>query len=53
LNAADESVGLEVDQGLFGFEQADELLGMPMMDMFEPASQAALKGALIACARAA
>jgi len=37
--------------GLFGFEQADELLGVPMMDMFESASQAALKGALIACAK--
>jgi multidomain signaling protein FimX len=36
---------------LFGFEQADELLGVPMMDMFEPASQAALKGALIACTK--
>jgi diguanylate cyclase (GGDEF)-like protein len=37
--------------GLFGYEQADELLGVPMMDMFESASQAALKGALIACAK--
>src|SRR5262245_28403325 len=37
--------------GLFGYEQPDELLGVPMMDMFESASQAALKGALIACAK--
>jgi diguanylate cyclase (GGDEF)-like protein len=37
--------------GLFGYERADELLGVPMMDMFESASQAALKGALIACAK--
>ncbi len=37
--------------GLFGYEQPDELLGVPMMDMFEPASQAALKGALIACTK--
>jgi len=36
---------------VFGYEQAEDLLGVPMMDMFESASQAALKGALIACAK--
>jgi len=36
---------------LFGYTQADELLGVPMMDMFESASQAAFKGALIACTK--
>ncbi len=36
---------------LFGYEQPDALLGVPLMDLFEPASQAALKGALIACGK--
>ncbi|HVY64023.1 MAG TPA: EAL domain-containing protein [Gammaproteobacteria bacterium] len=36
---------------LFGYPQPDDLLGVPMMDLFEAASQAALKGALIACAK--
>ena len=36
---------------LFGYEQPDALLGVPLMDLFEPASQAALKGAFIACAK--
>jgi multidomain signaling protein FimX len=36
---------------LFGYERADMLLGVPLMDLFEPTSQAALKGALIACGK--
>jgi PAS domain-containing protein len=36
---------------LFGHEQPGDLLGSPLMDAFEMASQAALKGALIACAK--
>jgi len=36
---------------LFGYEQPGDLLGSPLMDAFEMTSQAALKGALIACAK--
>jgi diguanylate cyclase (GGDEF)-like protein len=36
---------------LFGYEQPGDLLGSPLMDAFEVTSQAALKGALIACAK--
>jgi diguanylate cyclase (GGDEF)-like protein len=36
---------------LLGQASADNLLGAPLMDLFDPASQAALKGALVACAR--
>lgn len=36
---------------LFGHAAADGLLGAPLMDLFDAASQAALKGALVACAR--
>jgi diguanylate cyclase (GGDEF)-like protein len=36
---------------LFGYERADAMVGVPLMDMFEPASQATLKGALIACGK--
>jgi diguanylate cyclase (GGDEF)-like protein len=36
---------------LFGHEQPGDLLGSPLMDAFEMASQAALKGALVACAK--
>jgi diguanylate cyclase (GGDEF)-like protein len=32
----------------FKYKNRDELIGMPVMDLFEPESQAALKGALIA-----
>src|SRR5690606_4996810 len=36
---------------LLGFPAPDGLLGSPLMDHFEAASQAALKGALVACAK--
>ena len=36
---------------LFGYTDPDELTGMPLMDYFDTGSQAALKGALIACTR--
>ena len=34
---------------LFGFQEADGLVGSPLMDQFEPESHAGLKGALLAC----
>jgi diguanylate cyclase (GGDEF)-like protein/PAS domain S-box-containing protein len=36
---------------LFGYTGPETLTGMPLMDHFDRGSQAALKGALIACAR--
>lgn len=36
---------------LFGREDADELVGMPLMDCFAPRSHGPLKGALVAAAR--
>jgi diguanylate cyclase (GGDEF)-like protein len=36
---------------LFGHADADAVLGGPLMDSFDSASQAALKGALVACAK--
>jgi multidomain signaling protein FimX len=36
---------------LFGHAEPDGLLGAPLMDCFETASQAALKGALVACGK--
>ncbi len=34
---------------LFGYSEDDALTGQPLMDLFEPDSHAALKGALVAC----
>ncbi len=34
---------------LFGFGEPDELIGQPLMDLFEGETHAALKGALVAC----
>jgi diguanylate cyclase (GGDEF)-like protein/PAS domain S-box-containing protein len=34
---------------IFGFADADELIGQPLMDLFENEAHAALKGALVAC----
>jgi len=34
---------------LFGIQEADGLVGSPLMDQFEPESHAGLKGALLAC----
>jgi multidomain signaling protein FimX len=34
---------------LFGYSENDALTGMPLMDMFEPETHPALKGALVAC----
>lgn len=34
---------------LFGLEADEAMVGTPLMDLFTPASQAALKGALVAC----
>ena len=36
---------------VFGQESADAVLGAPLMDSFDTTSQAALKGALVACAK--
>ncbi len=36
---------------LFGYPETDGLVGTPLMDFFENTSQAALKGALVACGR--
>jgi diguanylate cyclase (GGDEF)-like protein/PAS domain S-box-containing protein len=36
---------------LLGHESAEVLLGAPLMDLFDTGSQAALKGALVACSR--
>jgi PleD family two-component response regulator len=36
---------------LFGYTDSDDFTGMPLMDYFDAGSQAALKGALMACAR--
>lgn len=36
---------------LFGYEDPQALIGLPLMDRFDPGSHSALKGALIACAR--
>jgi len=38
---------------LLGHPQADGLIGAPLMDLFDATSKAALKGALVACARGA
>ncbi|MEM9058083.1 MAG: diguanylate cyclase, partial [Pseudomonadota bacterium] len=35
---------------LFGYADADGLLGTPVMDLFDAESQTAIKGALVACA---
>jgi diguanylate cyclase (GGDEF)-like protein/PAS domain S-box-containing protein len=34
---------------LFGYSEADALSGTPLMDLFEPETHPALKGALVAC----
>jgi multidomain signaling protein FimX len=34
---------------LFGYAESDALSGMPLMDLFEPETHPALKGALVAC----
>jgi multidomain signaling protein FimX len=34
---------------LFGYSQADEITGQPLMDLFESETHAAIKGALVAC----
>lgn len=34
---------------LYGYSEADALVGTPLMDVFEPEAHAALKGALVAC----
>jgi multidomain signaling protein FimX len=34
---------------LFGYSAADDLIGQPLMDLFESETHAALKGALVAC----
>jgi len=34
---------------LFGYSEPDALTGQPLMDLFEPETHAALKGALVAC----
>jgi multidomain signaling protein FimX len=34
---------------LFGYTESDALSGMPLMDLFEPETHPALKGALVAC----
>ncbi len=36
---------------LLGHEKPDDLLGSPLMDLFDGGSKAALKGALVACGR--
>jgi diguanylate cyclase (GGDEF)-like protein/PAS domain S-box-containing protein len=36
---------------LLGYAEQTDLAGTPVMDLFEPDSQAALKGALVACAK--
>jgi len=36
---------------LFGHPEPDDLVGAPLMDFFDRGSQAALKGALVACGR--
>ena len=36
---------------LLGYAEQTDLAGTPVMDLFEPESQAALKGALVACAK--
>ncbi len=36
---------------LFGYDDADAVVGQPLMDLFEERSHAALKGALVACAQ--
>jgi diguanylate cyclase (GGDEF)-like protein len=36
---------------VFGHTEADSVLGTPLMDSFDTTSQAALKGALVACAK--
>ncbi|UCG71288.1 MAG: EAL domain-containing protein [Chromatiales bacterium] len=35
--------------GLFGYADGDSMEGLPVMDMFRPSDQSALKGALVAC----
>ncbi|HSN70100.1 MAG TPA: EAL domain-containing protein, partial [Steroidobacteraceae bacterium] len=37
---------------LFGYPDADALVGQPLMDLFDPEYHAALKGALVACQQA-
>jgi diguanylate cyclase (GGDEF)-like protein/PAS domain S-box-containing protein len=34
---------------LYGYPNADELVGTPLMDAFDPEAHAAIKGALVAC----
>jgi len=34
---------------LFGYADADDLIGTPILDVFAPESRAAIKGALVAC----
>ena len=34
---------------LYGYAELDGLVGMPLMDIFDPSAHAALKGALVAC----
>jgi EAL domain-containing protein (putative c-di-GMP-specific phosphodiesterase class I)/GGDEF domain-containing protein len=36
---------------LFGYEDANAVVGQPLMDLFDDRSHAALKGALVACAQ--
>jgi diguanylate cyclase (GGDEF)-like protein/PAS domain S-box-containing protein len=35
--------------GLFGYSNAEEVVGTPLMDAFDPDDHAAIKGALVAC----
>src|SRR5690606_29896811 len=36
---------------LFGCESGEQMVGMPLMDQFDPSSHAALKGAVVACGK--
>ncbi len=50
--AVQEGIVVEANRAwldLFGVEQADAVVGMPLMDLFVADSQAAIKGALVAC----
>jgi multidomain signaling protein FimX len=49
---AQEGIIVEANRAwleLFGYSGEDELTGTPLMDLFEPETHAALKGALVAC----
>jgi multidomain signaling protein FimX len=51
---AQEGILVDANQAwadLLGHTSADALLGAPLMDLFDAASKAALKGALVACGR--